>query len=69
METVRQHLKKLPLQKRLQAMENTRRTFCLFEDRLDRLESGNNMLSGLFTFNETKQGHDYWWDINTKYYR
>lgn len=50
-------------------MENTRRTFCFFEDRLDRLESGNNMLSRLFTFNQTKQGHDYWWEINSKYYR
>lgn len=67
--TVREHLKKLPLQKRLQAMENTRRQTGRFQDRINHSTSKQDLILGLFSFDQTKQGHDYWFNINKKHYR
>ena len=67
--TRREQLQKLPLQKRLQAIENTRRN-CLivsFRERLD-FEADGLALASLFVFANTKQGHDYWIDVNRKYF-
>jgi hypothetical protein len=70
MKTVKEHLKKLPLQKRLQAMENIRRgssSSSLMEIMKLKTE-GKELLSFLFIFNKTQQCHRYWYNINYKYY-
>lgn len=67
LKTRREHLKVLPLQKRLQAMENIRKSY-YFERVLDKKCSLEYTLSGAITFSYTKQGHDYWWNIHIKYF-
>jgi hypothetical protein len=57
--TVREILKKLPLQKRLQAIENVRRQNGLAYLDLCALSG----LSGFFNFDYSRQGHVYWWKI------
>jgi len=67
--TRKEHLQKLPLQKRLQAMENTRRAcgfFWINKEVPDYAIKG--LLSGLFVFTETKEGYRYWWNIQRKYF-
>lgn len=66
--TRRQHLSKLPLQKRLQAMENIRKlgSFCTLD--YTPIDNGELILSGLFIFGRTRQGHDYWIEIDKKYF-
>jgi hypothetical protein len=57
--TVREILKSLPLQKRLQAIENIR-----LQKGLDYLNYVSiTGLSGFFIFDKTRQGHIYWWRI------
>ena len=63
----REHLKVLPLQKRLQAMENIRKVG-YFEQSLNYECGSFSTLSGIITFKYTKQGHNYWWDIHAKYF-
>jgi hypothetical protein len=67
--TLREWLKLLPLQKRLQAIENIRR------DNIPNLIYHLNFkycksstLAGSFVFSKTRQGHDYWQNINNKYF-
>ena len=58
-ETVREILKRLPLQKRLQATENIRRQRGM--GYLNDIPFGK--FNGFFTFDYTRQGHRYWWKI------
>lgn len=67
--TVREHLKRLPLQKRLQAMEATRRLNTSFNVRLNSTCDQNGALTGAFVFDDSKQGHDHWMDLHNKYFR
>ena len=70
LKTRREHLKVLPLQKRLQAMENIRKeAFPSFQEVLNRNENKDFTLAGSVTFSYTSQGHDYWWSIHTKYFQ
>lgn len=66
--TRKQHLQKLPLQKRLQAMENIRRgqSFSLQERINDECFTKENVLC--FIYDETRQGHSYLWNIRAKYF-
>jgi hypothetical protein len=66
--TRKQHLQKLPLQKRLQAMENIRKQDSGFF--LENINHNPSTIYGLlgFVYTETKQGHSYWWDIQEKYF-
>ena len=68
-QTVREWLKLLPLQKRLQAIENIRRDneSNLWYD-LEYIGSKHIVLKGSFIFEKTRQGHDYWQNINNKYF-
>jgi hypothetical protein len=69
LKTRREHLKVLPLQKRLQAMENIRKeAFKSLSHELDKL-SDNRFLLKSFTFSYTRQGNKYWWDIHYKYFQ
>jgi len=71
LKTRREHLQKLPLQKRLQAMENIRRKDLFSQGVKKTLEMECHIdlvLAGCFTYQETRQGHSYWWSINCKYY-
>jgi hypothetical protein len=67
--TVREWLNLLPLQKRLQAIENIRRdkpfelNYCL-----DSIECKYITLIGGFVFEKTRQGYNYWQNINNKYF-
>lgn len=54
--SVKNDLHKLPLQKRLQFMEETRRAGNLSMLRMDR----SGRLTGLFIWIKSKRGHDYW---------
>jgi len=65
--TRKQHLQKLPLQKRLQAMENIRKSG-FPSGFLNREDDSNFILMGLFSFYESKQGADYWFEIDKKYF-
>ena len=66
-QTLREWLKLLPLQKRLQAIENIRRykpfelNYCL-----DFMQSKDSTLG--FVFKRTRQGYNYWETINNKYF-
>jgi len=66
--TRREYLQKLPLQKRLQAMEAIRKYafegMCVLSD----FTHSDSILGGAFVFKKTKQGHSYWWNINAKYF-
>jgi hypothetical protein len=66
---VREWLKLLPLQKRLHAIENIRK-YSLFEFTyiLNMKISKYLLLSHCFIFEKTRQGHDYWQNINNKYF-
>jgi len=66
LKTRREHLKVLPLQKRLQAMENIRKSG--FPKGYMDTALINFSLLGLFSFHESKQGADYWWKIESKYF-
>lgn len=68
--TRKQHLQKLPLQKRLQAMENARRYSYNFglKEILEYETPGKQLLSGIFNFMNSRQGHDYWMNIDRKYF-
>jgi len=69
LKTRREHLKVLPLQKRLQAMEAIRReAFPSFNKALNHIEEKQNLLMGLFTFHYSRLGADYWFRINSEYY-
>lgn len=69
LKTVKQHLQVLPLQKRLQAMENIRKeSFPMFSKHLEHKCEHKNVLMVQFTFSYTRQGSDYWFKINSKYY-
>lgn len=65
--TRREELQKLPLQKRLQAIENIRRYRSYFTLK-ERLESENTVTPLMFVYENTRQGHVYWWKINQKYF-
>jgi len=72
MKTRREYMKALPLQKRLQAIENIRRNRGLkglLNEILDEIPRTESVLSGTFVYGWTKQGHDYWWAISTKYFK
>lgn len=65
--TRRERLQVLPLQKRLQAMEAIRREG-FFEQDLNHTCHPSSTIAGAITFEYTRQGHSYWWNINTKYF-
>jgi hypothetical protein len=68
-QAVREWLKLLPLQKRLQAIENIRRDsgFNLTYN-LHFCQDKTSTLTGSFIFEKTRQGHSYWQNINDKYF-
>lgn len=66
--TRREYLKVLPLQKRLQAMENIRIFNHFFQEAVNSMCDKNYVILEMFTFTHTKQGSDYWWTINEKYF-
>jgi len=69
LKTIKEHLKVLPLQKRLQAIEAIRReAFPFFSIMLNFETEKNNLLMGLFTFHYSRLGADYWFRINSEYY-
>jgi hypothetical protein len=66
---LREWLKLLPLQKRLQAIENIRRDNIFnLSYHLDYTGSKHTTLTGSFVFEKTRQGHNYWQNINDKYF-
>lgn len=65
--TRREELQKLPLQKRLQAMENIRRQNSSFSFS-ERINAENCNVPLLFVYIDTRQGHDYWRKIDKKYF-
>lgn len=71
LKTRKEHLKALPLQKRLQAMENIRRQN-VFSYGLKKTLNMNigiqSVLCGCINFRNSKQGHFYWWYINLKWF-
>ena len=70
LKTRREHLKVLPLQKRLQAMENIRKeAFPSFQKALELKDVHGNFLMGQFSFHHSREGADYWFDINAKYFQ
>ncbi len=71
MRTRREALKKLPLQKRLQFMEAVRKHCHLkFEKAMNEdIENDSaTPMSSCFLFEVSKQGFDYWFNINMEYY-
>lgn len=69
LKTRREHLKVLPLQKRLQAMENIRKeAFPSFQESLNNKCELEDMLIQLFSFHYSREGFQYWFNINSKYY-
>jgi len=66
MKTVKEHLKTLPLQKRLQATENIR--FYRGLAFLKHKQSKQDLLFNSFIFHKTRQGHDYWKYLNCLYF-
>lgn len=69
LKTVKEHLKMLPLQKRLQATEEIRKNaFPSFKETMNYKSDSKNFLMGLFTFHYSRKGADYWFKINKKYY-
>ena len=72
MKTRREHLSVLPLQKRLQAYEAIRElnpygeglNYCL-----NMACDQDSVIGGAFTYARTKQGHDYWCALSTKYFK
>ena len=69
LKTRREHLKVLPLQKRLQAMENIRKIRTTgFNNALNELVDARSSLRCAFTYFWTKQGGFYWCNIEAKYF-
>jgi hypothetical protein len=69
LKTRREHLKVLPLQKRLQAMENIRKVRQgNFSSALNELTSKRLSISGAFSYFLTRQGGIYWCKIEDKYF-
>jgi len=69
--TRRQHLQKLPLQKRLQAMEAIRKQYCDslgLQNRMNDTCFGTYPLMSSFDFKGSRQGFKYWWAIQEKYF-
>jgi len=68
--TRKQHLKKLPLQKRLQFMEQIRKHSHLkLVEAMDEITGCSaTPLSSVIIFDKTKQGHEYWMNINMTYF-
>jgi hypothetical protein len=68
-QALREWLKLLPLQKRLQAIENVRRyNIPNLSYHLNFKYDKSAALTGSFVFVQTRQGHDYWTNINDKYF-
>ena len=68
-QTLREWLKLLPLQKRLQAIENIRRdNIPNLSYHLDFKYCKSSTLAGSFVFEKTRQGYNYWMNINDKYF-
>lgn len=68
--TVREILLELPLQKRLQFKEELRRIGNTpFQEALsfDWMEDMYSVVSGLFTWSDSRQGANYWIEIISKY--
>lgn len=67
--TRKEHLQKLPLQKRLQAMENIRLQNNMngFPETMN--EEIDSWFTLVFVFENTRQGHGYWWNVYEKYYK
>lgn len=69
LKTRREHLKVLPLQKRLQAMENIRKeAFPSFEKYLANKIDSKDFIGDCFLWDATRQGRLYWLNINNQYY-
>lgn len=70
MKTRLEYLKKLPLQKRLQVMEFTRKNYRgQFKIFLNQMISQREFtLFSFFVFAKTKQGHEYWVEVYRKYF-
>jgi hypothetical protein len=71
MKTRREWLKRLPLQKRLQFMEVIRKHSHLRigEAMEQDVVSGTaSVMTSCVLFDKTRQGFDYWYNINNKYY-
>jgi hypothetical protein len=69
-QALKEWLKLLPLQKRLQALENIRRrdSFQGYFDSLNYYLNKSSTLRGSFIFQNTRQGHEYWVNIDNKYF-
>jgi len=69
LKTRRERLQKLPLQKRLQAMEEIRRRSSSldFQRFLNVIDDNKDFLLGYFIFNKSRAGSDYWFSIYFKY--
>ena len=69
-QALKEWLKLLPLQKRLQALENIRRSpsFRGYLDDLNWHLNKSLTLRGSFIFRNTRQGYKYWVNIDNKYF-
>jgi len=69
LKTRREHLKVLPLQKRLQAIEairlDNKGTFKLH---MDAVTEKRFTISGAFMFFQTRQDESLWYDLDEKYF-
>ena len=69
--TRKEHLKKLPLQKRLQAMEQIRKqcnNFSYLKFRINIECERYDTLMASIDMSVSKQGFDYWYSIHNKYF-
>ena len=70
LKTRREHLKVLPLQKRLQFIEQIRKHSHLnLQEAMNEIVGCSGMpMTSVFIFDSSKQGHCYWCNINSKYF-
>jgi len=66
--TRKEHLQKLPLKKRLQAMENLRKSPLGLSRSLGNKCSTHGVLIGGFDMQNNRQGWNYWYGIHIKYF-
>jgi len=65
--SLKEKLKKVPLQTRLQIMEEIRKSGCIgFVKRLNTKLITEESTGGLFSWSNTRKGFDYWLDRSLK---